>query len=770
MFMHKPTTTVTPPPRPVMTLYFIVVLAVVMTLLPVGAARAQWAAVCPRPHDIAPARGGTAQVHVPDRWRMVCDTARSRGMAALVHAAMPHVVADDTVAFTVTLAVRGDRTARRLQRRVPRRAEAYRIEAAPGGIAIAASDMRGLGYALQTLAAATARGMAVEAASVTDWPDVARRGTVEGFYGTPWSHEARLRQIEFYGRHRLNTYIYGPKDDPYHRRQWRDPYPEAEAQRIASLAAWSQSHGVDFCWAIHPGLDIRWDEADRHALVAKLESVYRLGVRSFAVFFDDISGDGADPARQADLLNYVNAAFVHRHSGTAPLLMCPTVYNRAWSTDGDSYLRTLGTRLDRDIDIMWTGNAVVADIDREGMEWINSRIGRKAFVWYNYPVSDYVRDRVLLGPAYGNGTDLAGSIAGFVANLMEHAEASKIALYGIAAYAWHMQAYDADECWQRAIADLLPHNAAALHTFALYNKDLGANGHGYRREEGGELLLAARQATGGNADGIDSLRRACSSLLAACDTLLTDSTDRMLIGELRPWLLQGRNVACYGMAVCDMALAEVGTDLGNDADLGSGADTIAVLAYRRAVTMLGEMRRLSADASVCHPHQPGIKVGTRVLLPTLHKLLALSVQRYNATHDVPLAVPQAQLPFAFKSDVPQLASLPLTAAGDTLAVSPPNEIVRWQTGGSMTIEATQNVIFTAFTLDLGSAAVVDALKLELYTNGQWRTIGLVPSWAGSTEVCADAAIGDAKASRLRVTNTSGHDIVAKLGRCSVVTK
>ena len=43
-----------------------------------------------------------------------------------------------------------------------------------------------------------------------------------------------------------------------------------------------------------------------------------------------------------------------------------------------------------------------------------------------------MRDRILLGPAYGNGTDIAPLLAGFVSNPMEHAEASKISLHGIA--------------------------------------------------------------------------------------------------------------------------------------------------------------------------------------------------------------------------------------------------------------------------------------------------------------------------------------------------
>ncbi|WP_186439068.1 beta-N-acetylglucosaminidase domain-containing protein [Akkermansia muciniphila] len=58
--------------------------------------------------------------------------------------------------------------------------------------------------------------MILPVGEIIDWPDIEFRGTVEGFYGTPWSHEARLSQLRFYGQNKMNTYIYGPKDDPYH--------------------------------------------------------------------------------------------------------------------------------------------------------------------------------------------------------------------------------------------------------------------------------------------------------------------------------------------------------------------------------------------------------------------------------------------------------------------------------------------------------------------------------------------------------------------------
>ena len=51
----------------------------------------------------------------------------------------------------------------------------------------------------------------------------------------------------------MNTYIYGPKDDPYHSSpNWRLPYPEKEAKQLQELVKVAQENEVDFVWAIHP--------------------------------------------------------------------------------------------------------------------------------------------------------------------------------------------------------------------------------------------------------------------------------------------------------------------------------------------------------------------------------------------------------------------------------------------------------------------------------------------------------------------------------------
>lgn len=204
--------------------------------------------------------------------------------------------------YRITLGVVGEKGMAKYEKLVPNHAEGYYLSVEPKGAVVVGRDERGLYYGVQTLREMMAKGQ-MEICTVQDWPDVAYRGAIEGFYGRPWSHEHRLRQLDFYGHNKLNVYIYGPKDDPYHRQHWRDPYPEKEANQLRELVDRAHARGVNFYWAIHPGGDIRWTTEDRDNLVNKLEKMYGLGIRSFAVFFDDIAGEGARGEKQAELLN-----------------------------------------------------------------------------------------------------------------------------------------------------------------------------------------------------------------------------------------------------------------------------------------------------------------------------------------------------------------------------------------------------------------------------------------------------------------------------------
>ena len=718
--------------------------SLLLATLSAGTATAQISLVNPVPQKVA--ASGKGIVAAPTAWRVICDKKRSGGIADEALCNATAVKQQPKAAYSVTIGVKGDKAVSKVAKLIPAKAEGYYLSITDKGAIVAGADEEGLYYGVQTLLASVAEGK-LECCTITDWPDVPFRGTVEGFYGTPWSHKARLSQIEFYGRNKMNVYIYGPKDDPYHRNHWRVPYPDEEARRIQELNEHAKQWGVNFYWAIHPGVDIKWNDADRDALVAKLEKMYQLGIRSFAVFFDDIWGEGAKADKQAGLLNYVDDNFIKTHKDVKPLIMCPTEYNRAWANDAGGYLRTLGTKMNKDIQIMWTGNSVVHCIDKESMEWINQRIDRKAYIWWNFPVSDFVRDHILLGPAYGNGLDIAGDMSGFVSNPMEHAEASKISLYGIADYTWNMKAYDYKADWEKGLKAVLPGNYEALRTFALYNKDLGPNGHGFRREEGDELKPVADAALSGDPKGVQGLLGKCYDLRMAVDELLADNSNSELKRELRPWLLQGKNVADYGVAVCAMAANR------NNANALPNFKQ----AYKQARALQVQMYELE-NSDVRHALQPGIKVATRVLLPTLNKLFTQTVEAYNKDNGTALISEAEYNPYKIESTVPQLALLPVSVRGNDVTVAPSLEVIKWAKDASFTIESDRNVTFAGMEFNFGVPGVAKNFKLELYNNGTWKEVSLLHYRDNDPVIHTGNELGGMQASKLRITNVSGADL------------
>ena len=412
---------------------------------------------------------------------------------------------------------------------------AYSLSVSDKGVKITGFDERGAFYGLQTLRQVLESGK-LPYLEINDWPDLKYRGVVEGFYGTPWSHEVRISLIDFYGQNKMNTYLYGPKDDPYHScPNWRLPYPEDEARNIGELVKACERNRVDFVWAIHPGQDIKWNEEDYGNLLNKFNLMYDLGVRSFAIFFDDISGEGTNPTRQAELLNRLNSEFVKVKGDVRPLIVCPTDYSRLWANPGpNGNLSIYGKILDPSIEVFWTGDYVCSDLTEETMEWVNTRIKRPAFYWWNFPVTDYARHIIMQGPAYGLDKSLTGdNLCGIVSNPMEHGEASKIALYGVADYSWNIAGYNPLDNWERGLAELVPDATDAYRTFAIHSCDTET---GYRRSESWETetFLVDNYTE----EQYDALMAEFRKIREVPGEMEEGCANGLLLDELRPWLTE----------------------------------------------------------------------------------------------------------------------------------------------------------------------------------------------------------------------------------------
>lgn len=565
--------------------------------------------------------GSEDSVFIPARYSLqVGATLRGSAAEQLLAGLFPDAAV--TADFSVCIGMKGDKSVRKYAARIPKQAEGYYLKIDKEGIVVAGADRRGVFYGVQTLVQLIALPK-LPLVEVTDYPDVPYRGVVEGFYGVPWSREARLSQLDFYGRNKMNIYIYGPKDDPYHSSpNWRKPYPAQEAEQLKELVECARRNEVLFYWAIHPGKDIRWNTEDRDLLMEKFESMYRLGIRAFAVFFDDISGEGTSAEKQVELLNDIYHNFVKVKGDVAPLLMCPTEYNRLWTKLEGGYLATLGGKLHPDIGILWTGDKVVACIDKPTMQFVNPLLKRKAFIWWNFPVSDYVRDRLLLGAVYGNGTDIDDDISAFISNPMEHAEASKIALFSIADYAWNMDAYKSDASWRRAVRYLMPGHAAALQVFASHNSDLGGNEHDFRREESEQIrpalerLLDAYCREGKReVAAASAVTEECERMIASADLLLASDENPALIKEISPWLIQFKLLGEYGREVLCMLAAQCD---GKKTELEKAAS------HAKALQIL--MKKIDATYNQ-NGFQPGVKTGSCHLKPAFDRLYQEVVQR-----------------------------------------------------------------------------------------------------------------------------------------------
>jgi hyaluronoglucosaminidase len=368
------------------------------------------------------------------------------------------------------------------------------------------------------------------------------RGVIEGFYGNPWTQAQRLDMVDWLAAHGMNTFVYGPKDDPLVRRNWREPYTGDALERLRELADRCAARGIEFVYCIAPGLSIRYsDDGDVAALCAKLDAVRALGATGLAVLLDDIPRvlqHEQDKAAFADIADAHAALLraVREHLGPETWLIgCPLDYH---GTADEPYVGRLARQIDPAIDLFWTGRQICsAQLTLEDARHFAQVTGRPPLYWDNYPVNDVAMGWELhVGPYLGRDERLAECSRGIIANPMELYEASKIPLGTIAAYLADPAGYEPEAAWRRAVADVAGADADA---FAL----IGENTRSSCLEDvDAPTVTAALEACLFEADqgrdhaASERLARLAEGLAAAADRLLATPANPELAAECRPWL------------------------------------------------------------------------------------------------------------------------------------------------------------------------------------------------------------------------------------------
>lgn len=408
---------------------------------------------------------------------------------------------------------------------------------------------------------------------IYDYADIRDRGVIEGYYGVPYSAEVTMDLFRFMARYKLNTYMYGAKSDPYHSRYWSEPYPEtitAEQERIGYLSQamlrditrTAHECKVNFIWAIHPGKAFMdKDDIDVNLrIMNKLESMYKLGVRQFGVFVDDVGVPydaatqklGAD--RLTDLQNRIDAKWNTNAASpqdiVKPLHYVPQLYAFAWTSRENArrFFESLSP-VPSKVSIYITGANVWSVPNNVDLHVVKDFLGRPAAWWWNYPCNDTDVTKIFPMDMYTNFRDeshienLARLKDGLdtrtlIINPMQQGEISKISLFSVADYAWNNAAFDNERSWEAALPAIAGKDLApTLHALAPFLRYFDADVLGYCVENYKKSVLKG-------APRPDALIERLTLALDACESLETLKTaEPLFYSDIKPWLLKFKAMA-----------------------------------------------------------------------------------------------------------------------------------------------------------------------------------------------------------------------------------
>ena len=383
------------------------------------------------------------------------------------------------------------------------------------------------------------------------------RGIIEGFYGTPWTHAQRLDMIRFIAGRGMNTFVYAPKDDPLQRRDWREPYGGTALDALSELIAACRDAGVDFIFALSPGLSMRYSEVpDHEALLGKYRQVRALGAAGAALLLDDIPPrlqHEADVAAFPSLIAAQVALVGRLHTELdSPLMVAPTQY---WGRGDEPEISEFGHALDPAIDLFWTGRAICSP-ELEAVDALRFRdaTGHAPLYWDNFPVNDVAMTGELhIGPYLGRDPGLAGLARGVIANGMPLAESSKIGFSSIADFLADPEGFDAEQSWERAVALVAGADLDTVREFAD-----AFRGSALCADDSPRLAdVLARFAFEygfGDADAAVGELAAEARRLGAVAERMTSIGNVAFAREASPWIAQYARAA-EGLALCARELA-----------------------------------------------------------------------------------------------------------------------------------------------------------------------------------------------------------------------
>lgn len=219
-------------------------------------------------------------------------------------------------------------------------------------------------------------------------------GIIEGFFGRSWSWSDRKAYAKFLALNEFNFYIYAPKGDSFLRKNWQQNWPAGIKRELSELRETYKNANVDFGIGLSPH-EIHLDNSrdNRQYLTKRVEQINELAPDILCLLFDDMRGDVPNLANiQIELMHQVAET-----STAKRIIFCPTYYSfdpvleKVFGKMPENYWQDLNKNLDKHIDIFWTGEKFCSpEYSLSHLAKVTELLGRKPFLWDNYPVNDGV--------------------------------------------------------------------------------------------------------------------------------------------------------------------------------------------------------------------------------------------------------------------------------------------------------------------------------------------------------------------------------------------
>ncbi len=430
---------------------------------------------------------------------------------------------------------------------------------------------------------------AMPCVTIYDYADQMSRGLIEGFYGYAYSVTVKKDLMRFMMRHKMNTYMYGVKGDPYHAGYWKDAYPTsitAEQEKngyltqdmLKELAEESHKTKVNFIWAIHPGNEFLGSNSVVSDIMKKFEMMYDLGLRQFAVFVDDVSipnsqeGYDLNAQRVTDIQRSIeekwNKSYTSPSDTVKPLHFVPQIYCNSFAGSAQQYADffTALAATPQNVTIYTTGQGVWSVPNAGDLASPKSYLGRDVAWWWNYPCNDNADGQIYPMdmysnfydmPAVGNNATLPANLEncrGIISNPMQEGEVAKIPLFSVADYAWNNSGFNNMESWSASFKAIVGEQYAKDYQELAY----------YLRYNDPEALkneiAAYKSAFGVGNPQPDALKTRLGKVYDACVSLgrletSEKESDKLLYADLRPYLQKLTGATRSVLAFLDAASA-----------------------------------------------------------------------------------------------------------------------------------------------------------------------------------------------------------------------